>query len=380
MLSISFKHFLISISFTSALFLAKIVYSSDSPLLTSPPDNSIIDKSPKLTWEYSGECVQSGSCFRVEVDNNLDFSSPEKSAYTNNFSYSPQNLSEGSWNWRVKAKDTSEKWSEWSNVFKFTISNQSISVSPSPATQILQPSPSPQTSLKPQTNFTVGDIPSEINSNQEFETLVSLTLPNNPNQTFYLKGAFKKDGSSNYFGKTLSGSDWIGNNEKYSKQFKITTNSEGNWEGKIKVRPDSDDSGFDGTGSYIFKIGRYSESGSGPTWSNELNLKINSVETPKPTPTPEPSKEFTEEDGPGEINLTLSLVKAAPDNRIIKIASVAGEATISNNINPEEQARVLEERKINWLLIILGLGVLTAGCAYIFYKFRKEKLNAKGFN
>lgn len=376
MLKTKLKHLFTGLFSSIVIFWPQIVYASDPPILTSPPDSSSVDKSPKLTWEYIGECVQSGSCFRVEIDNNPDFSSPEKSTYTNNFSYSPQNLNGDSWQWRVKAKDKSENWSEWSKIFTFTISNQSASVSPSPAAQILQPSPTPQTSSKPQTNFTVKDIPSEINSSQEFEILISLTIPNNPNQTFYLKGAFKMGGSSNYFGETLNGS-WVGNSEKYSSQYKISTDSRGSWEGRIKVRPDSDDSGFDGTGDYIFKVGRYSESGSGPSWSNELNLKINSVETPKPSPTPEPTKEFIEEDEPKEINLTGSLVKAMPADYVIKIASVAGEATISNNISPEEKTRVLEEKKINWFLIFLGGGILSAGSGYIYYKFRKEKINAK---
>src|SRR5258706_12065879 len=95
------KHFWVI--FATLFFLwPKIVLASDPPNLVAQGDNSVIsDKSPKLSWEYSGECPASGSCFRVEVDNNDNFSSPEKASYTNSTSYSPQ-LSEGVWSFRVK--------------------------------------------------------------------------------------------------------------------------------------------------------------------------------------------------------------------------------------------------------------------------------------
>ena len=372
MLQVLRKHFWV-ILFSLIFFWPKIIFASNSPTLTSPPDNSIESKSPKLTWEYSEECVNSGSCFLVEVDNSADFSSTEKSSYTNSFSYSPQGLAEGVWNWRVKAKDTDGKWSDWSQVFKFSVNGQALassvpSTNPSSSTSTPQPTVSSQ---KTENLFTIKDNPSEINSNQESEIAVVLKLIDKPNSGFYLKGAFKKESSANYFGQTLA-QEWVGNSEKYSKQYKITTGPEGNWEGKIKVRPDSDDSGFDGTGEYIFKIARYSDTGSGPTWSNEVKIKINAVSTPKPSPSEEPEEEIPEEK---DIDITPSLVKLPTKNYEIKIASVAGEATKSHNITLEEQTRVLEEKKINWLLIILGSGTLVGSVGFAYFKFKKNAKN-----
>lgn len=371
---LNFKHILISMLTVSALFLPQIVHAADPPNLISPPDNSTDSKSPKLTWEYSGDCVQSGSCFLVEIDNNPDFSSPEKNPYTNNLSYSPQGLAEGTWNWRVKAKDITGKWSVWSKIFKFSFSTQTAS---SPAPQSVQAIQTPQPSLtskKTENVFTSKDIPTEIDSDQEFEVSISLKLPDKPSSTFYLKGAFKKGDSSNYLGQTSVGNSWIKNNSSYSSQFKIETDKDGIWEGKIKIRPDPDDSGFDGTGDYIFKVGRYTDTGSGPTWSNELSLKINAVSVPAPSPSSNTEAEIPEEEDE-EIDITASLVKAAPiRNYEIKIASVAGEATKSDNIPPEEeQTRVLEEKKINWLLIILGVGILAGGAGYTYFKFRSSR-------
>lgn len=381
MLKNAIKHFLIIVFFTLLLLWPQKSFAIEPPTLISPSDNSTIDKSPKLIWEYSGECVQSGSCFRIEVDNSSDFSSAEKSTYTNNSYYSPQGLTEGTWNWRVKGKDNSQKWSEWSKVYKFTVTSQTAPASSSPipqTTQTPQPSTTPP---KTENAFNIKELPGEVNSNQEFEVSVFLKLPDKSNSGFYLKGAFKKDGSSNYYGETLVGGDWIGNSEKYSKQFKITSDSSGNWEGKIKVKPDQDDSGFEGTGNYIFKVARYTDSGSGPIWSNELSLKINAVSTPTPSSSSDTQAEIAEEEREEEeVDLTASLVKTPDRNYEIKIASVAGQATISNNIPLEEQTRVLNERKVNWSLIILGVGILGGGVGFTYLKFKKEKQSAKSYN
>lgn len=368
MLRISFKHFFLVASLLY-FFLPQIVIASDPPNLISPSDGSSEDKTPKLSWEFKGECITSGSCFRIEIDNNPDFTSTEKESYTNSLSYSPQGLSEGNWNWRVKAKDKSGAWSEWSKVFKFTIgtspSGNPATPTPSSTSQSI-PTPTPQ---KNPTNFTIKDIPSEINSNQDFEASVSLVLPNDPNQKFYLKGAFKKSDSSNYFAQTYSGSEWAKNGNSYSKQLPIETNSEGKWEGKIKVKPDVDDSGFTGTDNYIFKVGRYNDSGTGPSWSNELNIKIITVEIPEPSEEPK----IPEEEEDEESSESPEIIKTPPRNYEIKIASVAGEATMSNNITLEEQTRVLEEKKINWLLIFLGIGILLGGAGFSFYKIKNAK-------
>lgn len=361
------------------LFLwPQAILAVNSPILTSPADNETISKSPKLIWDFVGECVESGSCFLVEVDNNPDFSSKEKSSYTDKNAYSPQGLTEGVWYWHVKAKDKSQNWSEWSSGFKFIISAQASSppANPqsSPTPQTPQPSPASQKSEKKESTFSIKDAPTEMASDQEFEVSVSLKLENNPNQPFFLKGAFKSSDSSNYFGETYA-KGWINNSTKYSEQLKIQTDSGGRWEGKIKIRADEKDSGFNGTGNYILKVGRYSESGSGPTWSNEVNLKINAVETKK-----ENAKEEIADESPGEedeeIDISGSIVGKTAKNYDIKIASVAGVSQISNNTPLEPETAVLQEKQINWILIISGLGILAGTIGFIFYKFRKGKLNA----
>lgn len=357
------KHFWV-ILFSFFFFWPKIVVATAIPNLISPSDNSNEDK-PKLVWEYSGECVSDGSCFRIEIDNSADFTSPEKTTYTNSFNYSPQGLGQGGFFWRVKAKDKSNKWSDWSKVYKFNTDSQMTQTSPTPAGS--QTSSASTTNTEKKENvFSIRDAPAEINSDQEIEVKVLIKLPDKPNSAFYLKGAFKKSDSSNYFGETYSGSGWSKNGSTYSKQLAIAVSSDGKWEGKIKVRPEIEDSGFKGTGDYIFKVGRYTDSGNGPVWSNELSLKINEVEKQESSPEEE-IEEIIELESTSEAKFVY-----APPSRDyeFKIASVAGEATKSDNITLEEQTRVLEERRVNWLLIFLGMGILVGGVGYGVYKVR----------
>lgn len=363
------KHFWIGFFLFQAFLWPQIISAADPPSLISPSDNSTESKPPKLTWQYSGECFEGGSCFRIEVDNNSDFSSVEKETYDKDTSYSPKGLTEGTWYWRVKAKDKSEKWSGWSQVFKFNIGAGAASAAQAPT----ESSAKTSDPKKSENIFDIKDAPSEINSGQEFEISVSLKIPDKSNADFYFKGAFKKDGSSNYFGQTHTG-EWVANGEKYSKQLKITTDSSGNWEGQIKVKPDAEDSGFDGTGEYIFKVARYTDSGNGPTWSNELKIKINQIITPEPSA--KDSEEIIEEDEE-VVGLTF-IPETASRSYEIKIASVAGTSTIVDNTIPE--TKILAKKEINWLLVISGLGVLIAGVGFVFFKLKKENISAKSYN
>lgn len=343
-------------------FWPKIVLAEITPVLISPADNSSEDKSPKLVWEYLGECVEGGNCFKVEIDNNSDFSSPEKETYSNSYSYSPRGLVDGVWFWRIRAKNKSDKWSDWSQVFKFNIGAVSSTLPAASA-----PSPTPEPAKKSEQVFEIKDLKSEINSDEEVEVSV-LIKSDKAKTSFHVKGAFRQGDSINYFGETFFEGDWSKNNNSYSKQPIIQTDDEGGWEGKIKVRADIEDSGFKGSGDYYFKVGRYSESGNGPVWSNELSVKINEIEKAEAA---DLESEEEEDEEIEEATVEAKTIRPFPSfNFDYKIASVAGEATKSDNITLEEQTRVLEQKKVNWLLIILGIGILVGGIGYGVYQFR----------
>ncbi len=140
----------IIITVLSALFTPSFVLAADAPLQTNPVDNSTITQSElKLTWQYSGQCPADTkiSCFRVELDTTTLFPDP-KYRYTNSFSYSPQSLTDGKWYWRIKAKDLSGIWSNWSTVWSFNLTTATPSPFPTP-TPIPTLTPTPTSTTKP---------------------------------------------------------------------------------------------------------------------------------------------------------------------------------------------------------------------------------------
>ncbi len=104
-------------------------------------------------------------------------------------------------------------------------------------------------------------------------------------EKIYVKGAFFKDGSSNYFGVTKNNDSWIKNSTTALNQREIIP---GVWDNVVIVKPDYSDNGFTGAGEYKFKLGFYYLTSAGNTssvnWSsNDLNITINSVPTNIPT-------------------------------------------------------------------------------------------------
>lgn len=114
-------------------------------------------------------------------------------------------------------------------------------------------------------------------------------------ETIYLKGAFYQDGSTNYFGYTKKGDNWIKSGESILNQ-RIEKIDE--WNQSLIVKSDFSDSGFNGEGSYKLKVGYYYFTTGGKissvNWSsNSLDIYINEPDptsTPMPTSTPSPTE------------------------------------------------------------------------------------------
>ncbi len=227
------------------------------------------------------------------------------------------------------------------------------------------PTPTPTTTPTPTatstSSFTISDVPSQINSNQSFSVKVTLSIPNNPSTIYYLKGAFKLADGTRYFGLTKN-SDWVEYGDEYSDQYKITTDSTGNWNGNLEVKPDINDKDFKGSGDYTFKVGRLTSSGSGPTWSNESNLKINSSSTPQPTiqNNPIPTKSATPAPTATSPSKTLSPSPSnlSKDNEIATVAGIKTEDKSSKGIN---------------LFSITGIMMMVAGVTILSYIVLKNK-------
>ncbi len=251
----------------------------------------------------------------------------------------------------------------WSNILQITV----IAPSPSPSptvTPFPSPTPSPASSNSASV-FTISNIPSQINSDQSFTVSINLSMPNNQNIDYYLKGAFKKDDGTRYLGLTKKDSEWIEYGDEYLDQYKITTDSSGNWSGSIEVKPDTLDNDYKGSGDYIFKVGRYTSAGSGPTWSNETTIKINDLNgsPPSSSPTPQSTSKVTSSNSPSPI-----IFKSPSPKSSYQIASIAGVAT---SVTPQPEVEIKSQKQINPFLWG-GLIFIFAGAGSIGYIYLKK--------
>lgn len=211
---------------------------------------------------------------------------------------------------------------------------------------------------------TISNLPDNISSNQT--VIITVQLTDKPNSKFFLKGAFKKSSSSNYFGLTEVNGSWIKNIATFSNQYPITTDPAGNWKGLITVRPDPDDSGFTGPDAYTFKVGRYSNSGDGPLWSNQQTVFINSAnstDTSQNALTP-PTIVQTK-------NNSNSFVKtASTGGQVLGKSSTATYAATPSS-KPTESFKS-SEKKFNPIKLI-GIGLITISLGSLGYLYLKIK-------
>lgn len=253
---------------------------------------------------------------------------------------------------------------------------------PTPTSTPLPTSTSTPTATPPPTSIptsspslTITNVPSQTSVNQEFP--VSITLTNFPiNTNYYLKGAFKKAGGSNYFGQTLVSGSWVKNSETYTQQFPITTDSSGSWSGILSVRGDPDDSGFTGQDDYIFKVGYYQDSSI--SWSNETTIHLNNLSPPSPTPSSPSNRPTINTHSPSLAATTLSsLVKttklALPPS--ILGASKSAEATKSpSKVKTETKPENRDKFVYNILAVGGGLILILSGLLRLTFLVKKKPL------
>jgi hypothetical protein len=137
----------------------------------------------------------------------------------------------------------------------------------------------------------VSDVPSSIGESSEFQASVFLSCSGCADS--YLRGVFYPSGSS-YFGYTKDNNgNWINaSGSNCTSYFKICSSdlSEGSWSGKLTFKSDTQSSFYNGSGEYLFKVGRYTPSCGSPTWSSESTISIiGPTKTPTPAPTSAPT-------------------------------------------------------------------------------------------
>jgi len=371
-------------------FIAPLhVLATDTPTQSSPANNTSVTNNT-LSWQS----LSSATSYRVQVDDQADLASPSKDYNTTNTSYSPT-LENNTWYWRVKAKDDTGTWGDWSDIWYFTLTTATPSPTPSATpTPSSTPTPSPSQSSTPSptpspTNPPVGDattekflisnIPSTIHHDQTFTATVQLQNLL-PNSKYYLKGAFVKDGSTNYFGLTQVKGNWVINGANYSTQYDLNTDSSGNWSGNLRVQPDATDTGFTGIGTYSFKVARYNSSGSGLTWSAITNVTIDTAPSPAASPSPSTSSNANPDStlAPTLTNSRLSVggtVPTSSDSTIqlpnlesSQTATVAG-IQLANPANKSTSPIV-----DSYWYIIGGVGLLLLGASPTLYIHLKPRI------
>jgi len=134
-------------------------------------------------------------------------------------------------------------------------------------------------------DISVSNFPQSIDVNNQQDIGIELAVKLGGEAEYYLRAAFSHPESpSAYFGYT------DGYNGAEAKSFyKITTNSNGEWNGILKIKPDVNSSYFKGEGNYNFKIGYYTAVGNGPNWKYDKVVFLSySLPSPTPTSTPTP--------------------------------------------------------------------------------------------
>lgn len=347
------------------------MFAVSGPTQNTPADSSTTSSSA-LNWQAPSYALYTSNPYRIQVDDDSSFSSINKDYYTASTTYTPS-LSDSIWYWKVRAKDSTGTWSDWSSIWSFTLGTSS--------TPTATPTSSPTSSSSSSSSFTISNIPSELDSNKTFSASVNLLLSSNPDTKFYLKGAFKKGESTNYFGHTKVNGSWVKNGSSYSDQYSITTDSSGNWSGSLDIQIDAFDSGYTGSGDYIFKVGRYSSLGSGPTWSDEKSIKINAKEVEIVE-----SEEDKDSEEIGVIDLSkispspkaevLAASKSDDEEEPFLLEKYRKESTHTAVPLQTDALKVKNKKEMNPFIIAGGLFLLGA-VGYSVYRYGNFRLKSK---
>ena len=280
-------------------------------------------------------------------------------------------IGNGTYNLKIRRYTQSGNYTAGeSNIVVVNVNFASPTPSPPPTTDpSLIPTSSPTPNPSP--IFSISGVPSQINSDQSFSVQVNLTLPSSPDTAYYLTGAFKKVGGTRYFSLTKKDAGWIQYGDDYLNKIKIVTDSNGSWSSALEVKPDIDDTDYKGSGDYIFKAGRYTASGSGPTWSNESAIKINDVnDVSGDSSTPKPTLKAIPSDAPSSLPSESPTVSSQPksyDKLVYHSASVAGTKTSAT-----PSATAFKNQKQTNPIVWTGLIFIFAGIGSIGYIYLRK--------
>lgn len=242
-------------------------------------------------------------------------------------------------------------------------------------------------------SFTFSGVPSTIHDETPFEIDVQLaTDDSNKHKINYLRAVFSAADSTKYFGYTQSThGEWGNSASQKDTLFEITLNEEGSWSGKIRSKVDLNSSYYNDSGTYYFKVGRYtSESDTSAEWSDTTTQVLITAQfsptpeaPPKPTATPKPASSSTSEssqttNSPAAIKITPSpspqkltpkpihkVLGATSSSRFLKTGIIKPkpkELTITNSKQNDYSESDNEKNTLTTLgFIASGFGLSLAG-------------------
>lgn len=201
-------------------------------------------------------------------------------------------------------------------------------------------------------------------------------------ELIYIKGAFYKEGSTNYFGYTKNNDSWIKNGETTTSQRQVKI---GEWDGKLLAKSDFSDSGYQGEGEYRLKVGFYYLTSSGNpssvNWSSNSVLLSISEPDPTETPTPSPLPETNSPEPSLRPSVTSQITITSP---ILLSKSVSLRPTkkpmkslvlAQASKDVENKETIKEENQLKYIpgiLILLG-SIFIITCGILVYRKRRKE-------
>lgn len=175
--------------------------------------------------------------------------------------------------------------------------------------------------------FTISSTQTDITDSDQIEIPVTLSIKADDGTNYYLRGEFYQEGTHNYCGYTWNGTGWYNgpytSNGSWKNLLKATIQDD-TWSDKLFVKFDSGDSACQESGTYLFKVIRYTEDKGSPSSSdNTLTFQVH-----LPTPTPEETVEPTEQTTPTTQTAIVTKVPTPPKT------STSSKTTIPSKTQP----------------------------------------------
>lgn len=233
----------------------------------------------------------------------------------------------------------------------------------------------------------------QVGQDDEYNVNVLLSIGSANGTQYFLRGTFYQSGTTNYCGYTYNGSAWYNGpyttNNGWQNLLPITVQNS-SWSGTLKVKLDTSDAGCMSSGTYNFKIQRFTISGSGTFDSqNEQTLSVviptpTSTPTPTAVPTPTPTTVSPNTHTPAAsptqkpINITI---KPTVKITFIPVATVSSSlASISGAVLGSSMSPTLvdgiakkEKTSVNLLFLSFCIGsiFLLSSCGILLYYWKK---------